>query len=169
MNWDAIAAVAEFAGTLAVIATLIYLSYQLRQSNLFAKAEAIRSVTNSYEFHTTHLQIPALSEIIRRGYDDFEGLSRDDQTKFNAYHYPFLNQAETVFEMHDLKLIEDSQYSAWMAVAVSIVYTPGGRQWWAYTEKILSKTFVDTLNRLLEDEDYPKSPLTELLPWMKVE
>ena len=39
MNWDAMGAVAELAGALAVIATLVYLSLQIRQNSEIAKAD----------------------------------------------------------------------------------------------------------------------------------
>ena len=169
MDWDAIAAVAELAGALAVITTLIYLSYQLRQSNLFAKAEAIRAVTNTYEVHLTHLHSPMLGDILRRGFNDFDALSKDDQTKFNAYHYPIFNHVETVFEMGKLNLIEDHQSSEWMAMAVSVVTTEGGRQWWEHAQKTLSKPVVAAVNELLADDKYEKIPFTELWPWTDVE
>ncbi len=38
MNWDAISAIAELLGALAVIVTLIYLAVQLRQQNTVTKA-----------------------------------------------------------------------------------------------------------------------------------
>jgi len=39
MNWDAISAIAELLGALAVIVTLIYLAVQLRQQNTVTKAQ----------------------------------------------------------------------------------------------------------------------------------
>ena len=37
MNWDAIVAVAELGGAIAVVITLYYLSGQIRQSNKIAR------------------------------------------------------------------------------------------------------------------------------------
>ena len=165
MNWDAVGAIAEFAGALAVIITLIYLSYQLRQSNQIAKAEAIREVTNTYGFHTEHLHTPGLNDLSVRGFADFEGLTAEEKAKFNGYYYPLLNHIETVFEMNGLKLVPPHQYSAWMAAAIMLIVTPGGAQWWTHSQKTLSKVFVDEVNRLLQDESVKKIPWTELWPW----
>ena len=40
MNWDAIAAVAEVAGAIGVIVTLLYLALQVRQNNALMQSEA---------------------------------------------------------------------------------------------------------------------------------
>lgn len=44
MNWDAIGATAEILGALAVLATLVYLSLQIHQSNKLAQAESQREL-----------------------------------------------------------------------------------------------------------------------------
>ncbi len=169
MNWEAIAAIAEFAGAIAVIATLIYLSYQLRQSNQIAKAEAIRELTNTYELHFAHLHFPGLNDLLRRGFDDFNALSAEEQAKFNGYHYPLLNHVETVHEMRDLKLVSDHQHDAWMAAVVAIVITPGGQQWWTHARNTMSPVFVEAIEALVEDDSYAKVPFTQLWPWTNSE
>ena len=165
MNWDAVGAIAEFAGALAVIITLIYLSYQLRQSNKIAKAEAIREITRTYDLHFEHLRNPGLNDLLVRGMADFEGLPAGEKAKFNGYHYPLLNHVETVFEMNGMKLVPPHQYAGWMAVATSIVVTPGGAQWWTHSQRTYSKVFVNEVNRLLKDESVKIIPFTELWPW----
>jgi hypothetical protein len=43
MNWDAIGAMAELLGAIAVVATLAYLSVQLRQNTASVRASSARS------------------------------------------------------------------------------------------------------------------------------
>ncbi len=169
MNWEAIAAVAEFAGAIAVIITLIYLSYQLRQSNQIAKAEAIRELTNTYDLHFAHLHFPDLNELVRRGLDDFHALSAEEQARFNGSHYPLLNHVETVHEMRDLKLVSDHQHDSWMAAVIGIIVKPGGHQWWTHARTTMSPVFVEAIEDLLEDDSYTKVPFTTLWPWTKSE
>ena len=42
MNWDAISAVAETVGTIAVLVTLLYLSLQMRIANKQREIESLR-------------------------------------------------------------------------------------------------------------------------------
>jgi len=48
MNWDAIGAVGEILGAIAVIATLVYLARQIRHSVSLARAEQNQSVMELY-------------------------------------------------------------------------------------------------------------------------
>lgn len=48
MNWDAIGAVGEIAGAAVVIATLVFLSRQIRQSNHIAQGQAMREIVGQF-------------------------------------------------------------------------------------------------------------------------
>jgi len=47
MNWDAIGAVGEIAGALAVVVSLVYLASQIRQSNRLMSLEATKFSTDT--------------------------------------------------------------------------------------------------------------------------
>ena len=47
MNWDALGAIAELLGAIAVLMTLVYLAIQLRQNNAFAQAQAMQARTDT--------------------------------------------------------------------------------------------------------------------------
>ncbi len=46
MNWDAIGAVAELAGALAVVASLIYVGFQLKQNTAAVRGERYHSISS---------------------------------------------------------------------------------------------------------------------------
>ncbi len=48
MNWEAIGAVGEVLGSLAVLLTLIYLANQIRQSNDLARFNATKEIVNQF-------------------------------------------------------------------------------------------------------------------------
>ena len=50
MDWDALSAVAEVFGALAVVVTLLYLGYQLRQSNKLGRLEAMQAMADAWLF-----------------------------------------------------------------------------------------------------------------------
>lgn len=47
MNWDAIGAIEEIIGALAVVISLVYLATQIRQNNKLAQAHTRHEVTNA--------------------------------------------------------------------------------------------------------------------------
>ena len=48
MNWDAIGAIAEILGAVSVLATLIYLAHQIKQSNKIATASSEISIRDNF-------------------------------------------------------------------------------------------------------------------------
>ena len=59
MNWEALGAIAEFIGGIAVLLTLIYLAIQVRQTNQMARETILRHPTdrnmdNSKLMHAGH-------------------------------------------------------------------------------------------------------------------
>ena len=55
MNWDAIGAVGEVVGAIAVIATLVYLSLQIRQQNKSQQLEVKESILEGFNRANEHL------------------------------------------------------------------------------------------------------------------
>jgi uncharacterized protein (DUF2236 family) len=49
MNWDAVGAVAEILGAIAVFATLLYLATQVRQTNSIAKTDATERIFQRFD------------------------------------------------------------------------------------------------------------------------
>ena len=48
MNWTIVGALGEWAGAIAVVASLLYVGHQVQQNNRIARAEAYRDVTLSW-------------------------------------------------------------------------------------------------------------------------
>jgi len=86
MNWDAIGATAELLGAVGVIASLVYLATQIRQSReqMQESTRATRSATyhQGSEGLASLMNMagnpPDISRVARSTMTRFEGLSEDD-------------------------------------------------------------------------------------------
>ena len=75
MNWDALGAMAEAIGALLVIASLVYLSIQVRQSNKEAEASAQSTWISGWnEAIKGWIKDDITIEAMRNGFDDFDSL-----------------------------------------------------------------------------------------------
>ena len=67
MNWDALGAIGELIGALAVVLTLGYLAIQVRQNNLAGKVAAKQEMTRQYSDYVDLLLMnPKLFELNNR-------------------------------------------------------------------------------------------------------
>lgn len=80
MNWDALGALAELGGAVAVIATLVYLSVQIRQNTRESRATSSREILMySGEFHREVARDPELRRIMWKSFETPIGEYSDDE------------------------------------------------------------------------------------------
>ncbi|MBW2423751.1 MAG: hypothetical protein JRG86_05855 [Deltaproteobacteria bacterium] len=84
MNWDAIGAIAESIGAAAVVASLVYLSLQIRAST---RASAVESKLQTTRLLTDVLdsvvEAPELNDLYQRGLANLDSLSKDEYLQFS--------------------------------------------------------------------------------------
>jgi hypothetical protein len=136
MNWDAIIAVAEILGVIAVIASLIYLAAQVRQSTAVARAAMVHATSELWASYGQMLASDGeLADIYLRGVNG-EQLSPVETLRLEYVIEVYMNLLEDAdhqyrsglyFEEEDgIDLIEyiAPTYKALFRCAV-------GRHWWA--------------------------------------
>ena len=77
MNWDAIGAVGEVVGAIAVIASIVYLATQIRSNSEIARSQSQRELLEIGSWFSGSATNPELRNVIRSGFDDFSSLSKD--------------------------------------------------------------------------------------------
>ena len=97
MNWDAISAISQLIGSLAVVLSVLYLAVQVHQSTRVAKlamqdaaATALRDVTKPL------MENAELERIWRVGLEDIGALSVEERARFFHAAYQFLKAFETI-------------------------------------------------------------------------
>jgi hypothetical protein len=92
MDWDAIGAVGEILGALAVVATLFYLSFQMKQNsasldraNDYAQASSIHESNALFtQVFSPIIQDPQMAAIYVKALDG-EELDRVEATRFTTF------------------------------------------------------------------------------------
>ena len=90
MNWDAVAAVAEAIGTIAVLVSLIYLAVQIRQSTQqFARgveanqlAAFERNIESANRIRELLILHPDLAQLLLKGSKSYKTLQGDEKFRF---------------------------------------------------------------------------------------
>jgi len=68
MNWDAVIALTEIAGVIAVIASIIYVGVQIKQNTAIARATIVHETSVFYSrFYEVLAADADLTDIYRRG------------------------------------------------------------------------------------------------------
>lgn len=147
LNWEAISAVGEILGVIVVVITLIYLAAQVRQGNLFAKAQARQRMVEQAE-REIYMQMADPSITYANVKDG--PISEEEQAKLALFLIAFMRQREWEWFQFRDGVIEEDVFQAYHEVIAIHLGTPRGRKWWKVTGHFaFNAAFVAEVDDLL--------------------
>ena len=165
MNWDAIAAIGEILGAAGVIASLVYLSIQLRKSDETARAQSLQSVLDGHRDRSMFpgYTNPEFTELLAKGMTDIQLLSTNERRQFHNYVSEIVFQMQQVMQLHDRGLLPEVDFDAWLTHTGRIIKTPGGGAIWSSMEATVTVTIRDLINNyMVQNPEMPS--FIEVMP-----
>lgn len=149
MNWEAISAVSQMIGSIAVVVSVLYLAFQLRSSTKVAKvaaqdaaASALRDVTKPF------MENAELGRLWRAGLEDLSKLSGDDQARFFHATHQFLKALETIHFHYTYGLLDAQLWHGWRELLRHYVASPGIAHYLEIRGDVFSERFRTFLSDL---------------------
>jgi hypothetical protein len=165
MDINTAANIAEITGGVAILVSLVYVGYQIRQSNRIAKAAALQSVLDGFSDRTLSrsIEYPETTDIQIRGHHCYDDLSLHEQVVFGGLINRDVFHMQNVMQLHSHGLISDVDYQAWLAFTVAQLITPGGGESWNLMKVSYTPTIVETVEEYIKAN--PGAPsMVELYP-----
>jgi hypothetical protein len=131
VNWEAIGAVGEIVGAIAVVATLAYLAKQIQANSRTSEIQSRVSAQHTYvDFLAQLIASPELDDVFKRGRENFAALRTEEQSRFTnlALQY-FANVSSGHYQYSEGVLSDDGWYEH---RAVLRYWTSGSgvQDWW---------------------------------------
>ena len=165
MSWEAIAAIGEAVGGLAVIASLIYLAIQIRQSRDLERAASIREMFEKGSAMLAYTaRHPGSLKTLRKGAEDLHALSMDEKEVFNCWGMHCLVTVEQAMYMHRDGLLPDASWTAFENFGLAIIKSTGGAQWWTEYSGTVGQEFVEALNETAAQSGDERPTLYDVYP-----
>jgi len=143
MNWEAIGAVGELIGSLAVVLTIAYLAVQIRQSG---KASISVSTNQSRSAVTDVIgAISSNTEAVKtytQGMLDPGSLELHERVRFDLIIFQQLRVIETIFLEYQGGLIPKEVFEGQWRGEQSILRTKGGRESWNRQKNFVARKFM---------------------------
>jgi len=162
MNWDAIGAIAELLGAIGVIASLVYLATQIRQSReqMGANTRAVRASTQHDIFENLNdismrpLDDPANYEAVRVGMGNPEQLREADRLRFQFWAGGLLLGYENAYYQYRSGLLDEDRWHFYRDQLASLFQNvaPGFTQWWRTSRVPWTPEFVALMEEILAEE-----------------
>jgi hypothetical protein len=156
MNWNALAAIAEVLGALAVLASLIYLATQIRQSTQMMKSSIRQQLTTSTQ--NVVFKMMDNAETLAK-MQEKETLTPGEQVRMSLLlRAAFRGFEDAAYQYHH-GLLDVSEWSGRLANMRSSLSIPAAREQWLATRSEYSENLQRTLDPLASAADPPEAPV----------
>ena len=142
MDWNAIGAIAEIIGSVAVVLTIIYLSLQISQSNKAAKSLSANQSRSGVTDVLSGISVDTEAvKTYTKGMVNPEKLELYERVRFDLIIFQQLRAVEIIFlEFREGLVPEEVWMGQWRGM-FSILKTKGGRASWARQKNYLAASF----------------------------
>ncbi len=149
INWDAIGAIGDFAGSIGVFISLVYLAIQMRHSAAETRDASIHSVMELAIQFRAESYSGALAEIRLKAAMG-ETLTALESLKFEGYLSALFELNELVFIQYQKKNLDPEYFEAWKRRAGAAMSVPRVQQFWAKTKTGYRTSFVEYIDGLMK-------------------
>ena len=168
MNWDAIGAIGELIGALAVVLTLAYLAIEIRRNRLSTESSAVDSVRAGLNWVNANIMNnPELAELWVKGFADPDSLDDIQSTRFWFITQSYLNQYAATKKHYDGGALPEEEWQAMSRSFAHIFNAPGGRR--AFTQAIVSPETANFFTDYLKYRDYERDGYVGIKSYEKPE
>ena len=137
MNWDAIGAIGEILGAIAVVLTLFYLATQIRQSTKLARADMSKDLFLATRTATLEIAAnPELGKIMA----NIRGQDVDIQRQDMLYQ-SFFRLYEIVFTLHKQDFVDEGIYDSYVATTRMFCETGPFKEYWLRNRPTFQQEF----------------------------
>ena len=142
MNWDAIGAIAELLGSIAVVVTLIFLAAQLRSNSAMVRNSVMQSQAAAMSGWAANLaNDPELYDLYRRGLLADQDLTREEQGRFDLILVQVFQSISAIHQQYVNGGMDPTAWKANLETMGASFNTPGGRASWDRQKYMLDERF----------------------------
>ena len=148
INWEAIGAIGDFAGSIGVFVSLVYVAIQMRTTAAETRDASIHSVMElAIQFRATSYT-GELAEIRLKAASG-EDLTPLESLKFQGYLSALFELNELVFVQYQKGNLDPEYFEAWQRRTGAAMSIPRIKQFWAQTKAGYRTTFVKYVDELM--------------------
>jgi hypothetical protein len=149
MSLSDLASLGSFVSGIAVLASLIYLTFQLRQAERYQKASVQQARSARLSDSNLRLAEPAMVEVFNKGNSGDAQMSLTELGQFRRIVTALLYNGEDTFRMHEAGLISDDVFDAISFQIRFQASQPGWRVMWKQIRPTKGSEFRDFIDDIV--------------------
>jgi hypothetical protein len=158
VNWEAISAIGQVVGALAVVISLIYVASEVRRNTNATHLAAMRSMHDAFNRWIQQLgQYPDLAELYARGLHDLKSLEGTEIIRFTALLHGAFRILEEIYHLQMKGHLEKAVWRGWEAALREFNALPGVQTFWRLRSHWFSDEFAKFIDQVQLTAEPPRS------------
>jgi hypothetical protein len=152
MNLEDYANLAEIIGAFGVLASILYLAYEVRRNTTMAQRANHRALHE--EVHSCirpAIESVEFAKLYVAGMEDLSVLDERERYQFDIYMMSWLQTAEIVLLDYRAGLLEADTIVPYKAAIAGHLRRPGGGQWWSERRFWFTEAGQKEFDKILDD------------------
>ena len=163
-------ALGEFVGAIGVIATLIFLSYQVLQVNRNARLSGHQMVLSNFYGKIWHFaENQELRKLVTDALNSYDDLDPDAKWGFDSLQMWYFGNLYQGLQLREHGLLDEESLKIISDAFVSSLLTPGGQQYWQQAKRMpnIPQSLIQYIEGCLADPETLPTPWTDALEHLK--
>jgi len=144
---------ANLVAAIGVIATLIYLSVQIRQNTKAVRSSSIQNLVQSF---STTAQAAVENEyvvpLLLKANAGAESLTEEERGRLHFWFIMTFRRFEGVYFQRDLGIVDAAVIDGFERSHIAVLASKSAQAWWANSKAIFNSGFVAYVEELLEKD-----------------
>ena len=155
MNWDALGAIAELLGALAVFTTLVFLAVQLKYANVLARSSAASAQSSRLSDRFIRVaENKDFAALMTKQWDS-DDLTDVEKTQISYYIAMLIHSATDAYSQWRLGVVEEAVFMATLhGLRTGIMQNQTAKAIWAVNKITLSQKFVHMFEAVVYPEGF---------------
>lgn len=149
MNWEAIGAIGELAGALAVVLSLGYLALQIRENTrALRRTASAAAVEGVREWSHRLIDDASANLLFRKGLEGMDALSEEERARFVPLMFNFMKTFEHLHYEYTQDALAPDVWAGWEYVARGYLTSPGAGDYYAERRPCFNPRFQEWVEGL---------------------
>ena len=146
LNWEAIGAVGEILGALAVVGSLVYLASQIRTQNREARVASVHDAAEAYRTTIASMQEPEMADLHIQAIENFDDLTPSQRLRYIVFMLRiFKVWEESYFQWRENRL-DSEAWESMLSPLTDVMTTDGAKKVWELRKHQFRKDFADYID-----------------------
>lgn len=154
MSLEQASYLSQVIAALAVVASLVFVGFQIRQNTRSQRVVAVNSLAAAaVAINVPAMESPDFGEALSKALSDLGAASREQRIIAHYFLFSFFKLSESAWYQRQVQALDAPQWAGWENLLLAIYHTEGVQSgWWPHRRNVYSPEFQAYLTRSSRDQ-----------------